>query len=83
MQQTKPKSKAAQFHQGHPDVYREFERTAKSLIQQGWAICAPQLVMSQIKQKFNIRIHHKFAGYYARLFEQKNPAHSGFFTGRS
>lgn len=78
------------YDREHPDIWREFENVALSLIASGVEHYGAKAIMEVVRFHRTIdstatepfKINNNFTAYYARKFMRKYPMYDGFFETR-
>lgn len=77
------------YHEENPEIYNLFERFTLEAIASGRKYFGSKAIIerlrwhSLVEAKLDIfKINNNYAPFYARMFEQINPQHKGFFRKR-
>lgn len=79
------------FHGLNPEVYELFDRFARELIRAGHRHGSANLIFERIRWETAIdpnggepvKLNNNYRSRYARLWENRNPRHRGFFRTRA
>ncbi len=77
------------FHRKNPEVYELFDRFARKMLR-GSKHGAAKLIFERIRWHVTVdvitedppKLNNNFTALYARLWEERNPTHIGFFRKR-
>lgn len=77
------------FHAENPQIYRMFEHFTKQVINTGRNKFGAQVIAERLRWYSQVetvgddyKINNDYVAFYARLFEENNPQHKGFFRKR-
>jgi len=78
------------FHAANPLIWQLFQKYAQQLLDAGREHYSVDCIMHRIRWHVNVetkggesvKLNDHYTAYYARLWQVKNPAHSGFFELR-
>lgn len=77
------------FHSENPHIFKSFEKAALRAIGRGRKKLSAKLIINWIRwnelfrtSDLNFKINDAYQSYYARLFVQIHPKHSGVFEFR-
>lgn len=77
------------FNRENPDVYRQFDRFARRMIEKGCAVGSAYLIFERIRWETvvetrgePVKLNNNYRPLYARLWMERNPDHAGFFRTR-
>lgn len=78
-----------EYHRDNPEIYDEFERLTLKAIAAGRKNYGANGIVELIRWNTTViakndkfKINNNYAPHYARLFEERNPQHEGFFRKR-
>jgi hypothetical protein len=88
--QTKTLDQAFQeYNEAHPEVYKTFEQMALALINKGVKHYGSKAIIEAIRYHTSVtegrefKINNNITPLFARVFENNNPQHKGFFEKRA
>jgi hypothetical protein len=88
--QTKTLDQAFQeYNEAHPEVYKTFEQMALALINKGVKHYGSKAIIEAIRYHTSVsegkefKINNNITPLFARVFEDRNPQHKGFFEKRA
>jgi len=76
------------YHQSNPQIYNKYEELTLELIEKGVKHYGTMDMLGAIRWTTAVsgtgqyKVNNNYAPYYARLFEKRNPQHTGFFRMR-
>jgi hypothetical protein len=78
-----------EYHRDNPEIYVEFERLTLKAIAAGRKNYGANGIVELIRWNTTViarndkfKINNNYAPHYARMFEERNPQHEGFFRKR-
>jgi hypothetical protein len=78
-----------EYNEAHPEVYKTFEQMALALINKGVKHYGSKAIIEAIRYHTSVseglefKINNNITPLFARVFENNNPQHKGFFEKRA